>query len=134
MRVLKYVHFKNPVMRSSFLSKALSFSVSLFWFQRKWQWFWKKWDSRNWVLKMNEFYKTSSFSSIWDQTGKSVKKVLSNHAYAIVLQSVRYPKNSEILDSSGGSISKFSWVGKKWNKMSLTMCFGNVHKGCPIFG
>jgi hypothetical protein len=67
------------------------------------------------VLSNDEWdsYKTSSFSSIWDQTGKSVKKVVSNHAYAIVLQSVRYPKNSEILDSSGGSISKFSWVGKK---------------------
>ena len=45
--------------------------------------------------------KTSSFSSIWDQTGKSVKKVLSNHAYTIVLQSVRCPKNNGILDSSG---------------------------------
>ena len=27
---LKFVHFKNPVTRSSFLSKALSFSLTLF--------------------------------------------------------------------------------------------------------
>ena len=49
---LKSVHFKNKVARSSLLSKALIF---LFWFQRKWQHFWKKWGLRNCLLKMNKF-------------------------------------------------------------------------------
>ena len=53
-RNLKSVHFKKTVAKSSFLSKVLSFSLTLFWFQQKWQRFWKKWGSRNWVLKMNE--------------------------------------------------------------------------------
>ena len=50
--LLKSVHFKNPVTRSSFLSKALSFLLTLFWFQRKWN-FGKKWGLRNCFLKMN---------------------------------------------------------------------------------
>ena len=43
------IHFKNPVMRSSFLSKALSFSLTLFWFQLKRQCFWKKWGFLKWT-------------------------------------------------------------------------------------
>ena len=51
---LKSVHFMNPVMRSSFLSKALSFLLKSKQSQQKWQRFWKKWGSCNWVLKINK--------------------------------------------------------------------------------
>ena len=34
---IKSVHFKKTVAQSSFLSKVLSFLLTLFWFQRKWQ-------------------------------------------------------------------------------------------------
>ena len=37
---VKSVHFMNPVTGSSFLSKALSFLLTLFWIQWKWQHFW----------------------------------------------------------------------------------------------
>ena len=49
---IKYFHFKKTVEQSSFLSKALSFSLTLFWFQQKWQHFWKKWRLRYCLLKM----------------------------------------------------------------------------------
>ena len=49
---LKSVHFDKTVVQSSFLSKVLSFSLTLFWFQQKWQH--KKWGLRNCLLKMNE--------------------------------------------------------------------------------
>ena len=49
---IKSVHFKKTVAQSSFLSKVLSFSLTLFWFQQKWQHFWKKWGLRNCLLKM----------------------------------------------------------------------------------
>ena len=52
--MVKSVHFWNPVTRSSFLSKALSFLLKSKQSQRKWQRFWKKWGSRNWFLKINE--------------------------------------------------------------------------------
>ena len=51
--VLKSVHFKKTVAQSSFLSKVLSILLTLFWFQKKWQHFWKKWGLRNFLLKMN---------------------------------------------------------------------------------
>ena len=54
VKTLKSVNFKKTVGQSSFLSKVLSFSLTLFWFQQKWHCLWKKWGSRNWVLKMNE--------------------------------------------------------------------------------
>ena len=50
---LKSVHFKKTVAQFSFLSKVLSFLLTLFWFQWKWQHFWKKWGLRNCLLKMN---------------------------------------------------------------------------------
>ena len=44
--------------RSSFLSKVMSFLIqhqlTLFWFQPKWQHFWKKWGLCNCLPKMNE--------------------------------------------------------------------------------
>ena len=46
---LKFVHFKKPVPRISFLSK-------LFWYVLKVPHFWKKRDSRNWLPKMNGLY------------------------------------------------------------------------------
>ena len=45
---LKSNHFKKTVAQFSFLSKVLSF-----WFQQKWQHFWKKWGLLNRLLKMN---------------------------------------------------------------------------------
>ena len=50
---LKFVHFKNPVTWSSFLSKALSFLLKSKQSQGKWQRFWKKWGLHNCHLKMN---------------------------------------------------------------------------------
>ena len=51
--LIKSVHFKKPVTRISFLSKLWYF---LFWFVLKVPQFWKKRDSRNWLLKMNGLY------------------------------------------------------------------------------
>ena len=53
-------------------------------------------------LQMRVYDKTFSFSSIWDQTGKSVKKVLSNHAYAIY-----YNTDKETDESLGPIMSNF---------------------------
>ena len=50
---LKSVHFKRRVAQSSFLSKVLSSLLKSKQSQRKWQHFWKKWGSRNCLLKMN---------------------------------------------------------------------------------
>ena len=54
---LKSIHFKKTVAKSSFLSKVLSFLLTLFWFQRKWQHFWKKWGLHNCLLKVKRLYK-----------------------------------------------------------------------------
>ena len=51
-RGLKSVHFKKTVAQSSFLSKVLSFLLTMFWFQWKWH-FWKKLGLCNCLLKMN---------------------------------------------------------------------------------
>ena len=51
--LLKSVHFKKTVARISFLSKLWYF---LFWFVLKVPHFWKKRDSRNWLLIMNRLY------------------------------------------------------------------------------
>ena len=51
------VHFKKTVAQSSYLSKLLSFLLTLFWFQKKWQHFLKKWGLRNCLLKMHNWMK-----------------------------------------------------------------------------
>ena len=58
---LKFTRLKNPVTQSSFLSKALSFLLTLFWFQWKWQRFWKKWGSRN----CHGFLRWTNFSDLF---------------------------------------------------------------------
>ena len=53
--LIKFVHFKNPVICDPhFLQKRCNFCWLCFDFSEKWQRFWKKWGSRNWVLKINE--------------------------------------------------------------------------------
>ena len=62
-RIWIFLHFYSvlnkkkeiKVTQPSFLSKSLSFLPTLFWFQQKWQRFWKKWGLRNWVLKWTDF-------------------------------------------------------------------------------
>ena len=49
----KSVHFKKPVARILFFSKL---GLFLFWFVLKVPKFWKKQDSRNWLLEINRFY------------------------------------------------------------------------------
>ena len=44
------IWFQNKIL---IFSKALSVLLTLFWFRRKWQHFWKKWGLRNSLLKMN---------------------------------------------------------------------------------
>ena len=51
--LIKSVDFKKTVTQSSFLSKVLSFLLTLFWFQWKWRHFWKKWGLLNCLFKMN---------------------------------------------------------------------------------
>ena len=43
----KSFHFKKTDAQSSFLLKVLPFLQTLFWFQQKWQQFWKKWELCN---------------------------------------------------------------------------------------
>ena len=43
----------SDIIVLSFVSKVLSFLLTLVWFQQKWQHFWKKWGLRNCLLKMN---------------------------------------------------------------------------------
>ena len=51
--LLKSVYFKKPVTRISFLSKCCHFQYNFVLISEKMTTFWKKWDSRNWLLKMN---------------------------------------------------------------------------------
>ena len=53
--LLKSIHFKKIFER--FLSNVLSFLLTLFWFQKKWQHFLKKWGLRNCLLKMHNWMK-----------------------------------------------------------------------------
>ena len=50
---IKSVHFKETVAQSSFLSKALSFSLKSKQSHQKWQHLWNKWGLYNCLLKMN---------------------------------------------------------------------------------
>ena len=58
--LLKSIHFKKTVARILFLSKLWYF---LFWFVLKVPQFWKKWDSPNWLLKMNRLQNCGSFNT-----------------------------------------------------------------------
>ena len=58
---IKSFHFKKTAVQSSFLSKALSFSLKSKQSQRKWQRFWKKWELHSCLLKMNGLYFDSYF-------------------------------------------------------------------------
>ena len=58
--LLKSVHFKKTVAQSSFLSKVLSFSLTLFWFQH----FWKKWGLRNWTANERTLFEIFSYFKI----------------------------------------------------------------------
>ena len=49
--------------------KSVVIFLPLFWFQRKWRHFWKKWWSHSCLLKINELY--GSNKSTEEETGKS---------------------------------------------------------------